>query len=85
VSLPRARTGGDKAAGDKQGKMPAFSPVRWARAARAPRTPLKAPAASAPEIAADLERAGRIMNERLREIDALHKLVRDRGGKDNEQ
>jgi SAM-dependent methyltransferase len=39
-------------------------------------------AASAPEIAADLERAGRIMNERLREIDALYKLVRDRGGKD---
>jgi SAM-dependent methyltransferase len=38
-------------------------------------------AASAPEIAADLERAGRIMNERLREIDALYKLVRDRGGK----
>jgi SAM-dependent methyltransferase len=43
------------------------------------------PAASAPEIAADLERAGRIMNERLREIDALYKLVRDRGGKDTEQ
>jgi hypothetical protein len=40
------------------------------------------PAASAPEIAADLERAGRIVNERLREIDALYKLVRDRGGKD---
>jgi hypothetical protein len=38
------------------------------------------PAASAPEIAADLERAGRIVNERLREIDALYKLVRDRGG-----
>jgi hypothetical protein len=43
------------------------------------------PAASAPEIAADLERAGRIMNERLREIDALYKLVRDRGGKDPAQ
>ena len=43
------------------------------------------PAASAPEIAADLERAGRIMNERLREIDALYKLVRDRGGKDTPQ
>ena len=43
------------------------------------------PAASAPEIAADLERAGRIMNERLREIDALYKLVRDRGGKDTKQ
>jgi hypothetical protein len=42
-------------------------------------------AASAPEIAADLERAGRIMNERLREIDALYKLVRDRGGKDTPQ
>jgi hypothetical protein len=42
-------------------------------------------AASAPEIAADLERAGRIMNERLREIDALYKLVRDRGGKVTEQ
>jgi len=42
-------------------------------------------AASAPEIAADLERAGRIMNERLREIDALYKLVRDRGGKDTAQ
>jgi SAM-dependent methyltransferase len=42
-------------------------------------------AASAPEIAADLERAGRIMSERLREIDALYKLVRDRGGKDSEQ
>ena len=41
--------------------------------------------ASAPEIAADLERAGRIMNERLREIDALYKLVRDRGGKDTAQ
>jgi hypothetical protein len=39
-------------------------------------------AASAPEIAADLERAGRIMSERLREIEALYKLVRDRGGKD---
>jgi len=39
-------------------------------------------AASAPEIAADLERAGRIMNERLREIEALYKLIRDRGGKD---
>ncbi len=39
-------------------------------------------AASAPEIAADLERAARIMTERLREIDALYKLVRDRGGKD---
>lgn len=39
-------------------------------------------AASSSEIAADLERAGRIMNERLREIDALYKLVRDRGGKD---
>jgi SAM-dependent methyltransferase len=39
-------------------------------------------AASAPEIAADLERAARIMNERLREIDALYKLVRDRGEKD---
>jgi hypothetical protein len=25
------------------------------------------------------------MNERLREIDALYKLVRDRGGKDDEQ
>jgi hypothetical protein len=43
------------------------------------------PAASAPEIAADLERAGRIVNERLREIDALYKLVRDRGAKDNGQ
>jgi hypothetical protein len=43
------------------------------------------PAASAPEIAADLERAAKIMNERLREIDALYKLVRDRGGKDNER
>jgi hypothetical protein len=42
-------------------------------------------AASAAEIAADLERAGRIMNERLREIDALYKLVRDRGGKDTPQ
>ena len=42
-------------------------------------------AASAAEIAADLERAGRIMNERLREIDALYKLVRDRGGNDNAQ
>jgi hypothetical protein len=43
---------------------------------------LGAAAASAPEIAADLERAGRIMSERLREIDALYKLVRDRSGKD---
>jgi SAM-dependent methyltransferase len=42
-------------------------------------------APSAPEIAADLERAGRILNERLREIDALYKLVRDRGGKDDAQ
>jgi SAM-dependent methyltransferase len=42
-------------------------------------------AASAPEIAADLERAGRIMNERLRDIDALYKLVRSRGGKDGAQ
>jgi SAM-dependent methyltransferase len=39
-------------------------------------------APSASEIAADLKRAGRIMNERLREIDALYKLVRDRRGKD---
>jgi hypothetical protein len=36
---------------------------------------------SAAEIAADLERAAKIMNERLREIDALYKLVRDRSGK----
>jgi len=43
------------------------------------------PALSAQEIAADLERAGRIVNERLREIDALYKLVRDRGGKDTTQ
>jgi hypothetical protein len=43
------------------------------------------PAASAPEIAADLERAGRILNERLRDIDALYKLILDRGGKDNAQ
>jgi len=43
------------------------------------------PAASAPEIAADLERAGRIMNERLRDMDALYKLILDRGGKDNAQ
>jgi hypothetical protein len=42
-------------------------------------------AASAPEIAADLERASRIMNERLREIDALYKLVRDRCGKDTSE
>jgi hypothetical protein len=42
-------------------------------------------APSAAEIAADLERASRIMEERLREIDALYKLVRDRGAKDNEQ
>ena len=42
------------------------------------------PAALAPEIAADLERAGRIMNERLREIDALYKLVRNRGSKGTE-
>jgi hypothetical protein len=42
-------------------------------------------AASAPEISADLERAGRIMNERLREIDALYKLVHDRSGKDTGQ
>jgi hypothetical protein len=41
--------------------------------------------ASAAEIAADLERAGRIMNERLREIDALYKLVRERGRKDSGQ
>jgi SAM-dependent methyltransferase len=39
------------------------------------------PAPSASEIAADLERASRIMNERLREIDALYKLVTDRRGK----
>ena len=43
------------------------------------------PALSAQEIDADLERAGRIVNERLREIDALYKLVRDRGGKDTTQ
>jgi len=42
-------------------------------------------APSAAEIAADLERAAKIMNKRLREIDALYKLVRDRGGKDTEQ
>jgi SAM-dependent methyltransferase len=40
---------------------------------------------SALEIAADLERASRIMNERLREIDALYKLVRDRRGKDTSE
>ena len=47
--------------------------------------PDKMAAASAPEIAADLERAGRIMSERLREVDVLYKLVCDRGAKDNEQ
>ncbi len=33
----------------------------------------------APQIAADLERAARIVEKGLREIDALYKLVRDRG------
>jgi hypothetical protein len=35
----------------------------------------------APQIAADLERAARILEKGLREVDALYKLVRD-GGKD---
>jgi hypothetical protein len=37
--------------------------------------------ASAPQIARDLERVGKILNDRLRDIDALYKLVRDRGGR----
>jgi hypothetical protein len=40
-------------------------------------------APSKSEIAADLERASRIMNERLREIDALHRLVRGHTGDEN--
>jgi SAM-dependent methyltransferase len=40
---------------------------------------------SMPEIAADLERAMRVINERLREIDALYGQVRDRRGGDPEQ
>ena len=42
-------------------------------------------APSVQEIAADLERAGRIVSERLREIDALYKLVHGRGAKDPAQ
>jgi hypothetical protein len=41
--------------------------------------------ASAPQIARDLERAAKILNDRLRDIDALYKLVRDRGGRGGDQ
>jgi hypothetical protein len=41
--------------------------------------------ASAPEIARDLERVAKILNDRLRDIDALYKLIRDRGGRSGDQ
>jgi hypothetical protein len=41
--------------------------------------------ASASEIARDLERVAKILNDRLRDIDALYKLVRDRGGRSGDQ
>ena len=46
-----------------------------------------APTNAAPtkKIAADLERAAKVINDRLRDIDALHRLVRDRSGKDIER
>jgi hypothetical protein len=40
---------------------------------------------SAPEIARDLERVAKILNDRLRDIDALYKLVRDRSGRNGDQ
>jgi hypothetical protein len=41
--------------------------------------------ASAPEIARDLERVAKILNDRLRDIDALYKLIRDRGDRSADQ
>jgi SAM-dependent methyltransferase len=38
--------------------------------------------APAEKIAADLDRAAKVIGDRLRDIDALHQLVRDRSGKD---
>ncbi len=44
-------------------------------------SPARKPARRQPEkIAADLERAAKIISDRLRDIDALHQLVRDRSG-----
>jgi hypothetical protein len=37
------------------------------------------------KIAADLERAAKVIGDRLRDIDALHQLVRDRSGNDTER
>ena len=41
--------------------------------------------ASAPEIARDLERVAKILNDRLRDIDALYKLIHDRGDRSADQ
>ena len=45
----------------------------------------QAGAAPPEKIAADLERAAKVISDRLRDIDALHQLVRDRSEKDSEQ
>ena len=42
-------------------------------------------AAPAGKITADLERAAKVINDRLRDIDALHQLVRDQSRKDTER
>jgi hypothetical protein len=41
--------------------------------------------ASAPEIARDLERVAKILNDRLRDVDALYKLLRDRGDRSGDR
>jgi hypothetical protein len=45
----------------------------------------RAGAAPPEKIVADLERAAKVISDRLRDIDALHQLVRDRSVKDSEQ
>jgi hypothetical protein len=45
----------------------------------------QAGAAPSEKIAADLERAAKVISDRLRDIDALHQLVRDRNSGKTEQ
>lgn len=45
----------------------------------------QAGAAPPEKIAADLECAAKAISDRLRDIDALHQLIRDRSEKDSEQ
>lgn len=60
--------------------------VTWAgyQITNAPQLGGAAPA-STPEIARDLERVAKILNDRLRDIDALYKLACDRGGDSGDQ